>query len=175
MLASLSAILIYLAIFACIPALIGIYVYRDAKNRGMNAALWTLIAVLTPVLVGFIIYLLVRGSYFDMQCPNCGTAVMEQYISCPNCGTRLRAVCPDCSFPVETEWKVCPRCARPLPEHYDDIFLPVEKKDKILGKILIAAILIPVLLLVLMVFSFSAYSTSSAGGTSASVQNVPQP
>lgn len=175
MLGAMYAVLIYLAVFACIPILIGAYVYRDARNRGMNAAAWTLIAVLTPVLVGFIIYLLVRGSYSDIQCPNCGTAVTEQYISCPGCGTKLRASCPGCSSPVETGWKVCPRCACPLPEHYDDISLPVEKKDKVLGKILIIVILIPVLLLALMVFSFSAYSTSSTGGTSASVENVPQP
>ena len=36
---------------------IGVYVYRDARNRGLNAVLWTLIALLAPSLVGFIIYL----------------------------------------------------------------------------------------------------------------------
>ena len=29
----------YLAVFLCIPLLIGVYVYRDAARRGMNAAL----------------------------------------------------------------------------------------------------------------------------------------
>ena len=42
-----------------IPVLIGVYVYRDASDRGMNAVLWTLVAVLAPSLIGFIIYLLV--------------------------------------------------------------------------------------------------------------------
>ena len=37
-------------IVALLPLLIGVYVYRDAKRRGMNAALWTLIAILAPTL-----------------------------------------------------------------------------------------------------------------------------
>ena len=53
-------------IVALLPLLIGVYVYRDAKRRGMNAALWTLIAILAPSLIGFIIYLLVRGNYSNL-------------------------------------------------------------------------------------------------------------
>ena len=58
-------------IVALLPLLIGVYVYRDAKRRGMNAALWTLIAILAPSLIGFIIYLLVRGNYSNLKCPRC--------------------------------------------------------------------------------------------------------
>ena len=53
--------LVVLAALLTIPVMIGVYVCRDAKRRGMNAALWTLIAVAAPALIGFIIYLLVRG------------------------------------------------------------------------------------------------------------------
>lgn len=84
---------------------LGIYVYRDAKSRGMNAPLWTLIAVLAPVFVGLIIYLLVRGSYSDLKCPNCAAPVTEQFRSCPSCAA-----------PVEPDWKVCPHCGNPLSE-----------------------------------------------------------
>ena len=45
---------IALLLFA-IPVLIGVYVWRDAKGRGMNAPLWTLVSVLAPSLIGFII------------------------------------------------------------------------------------------------------------------------
>lgn len=38
-----------------IPVLIGVYVYQDASDRGMNSVLWTLVAVLAPSLIGFII------------------------------------------------------------------------------------------------------------------------
>lgn len=153
---------ICLAIFICIPVLVGIYVFRDARNRGMNAALWTLIAVLAPALIGFVIYLLVRSSYSDLKCPKCETAVTEEYVSCPNCGAKLKAACPNCSAPVEIEWKICPNCAGPLPESYEDVFAPTQKKDKTLGKILLTVILVPVLLILVTVFSFSAFSSSSA-------------
>lgn len=58
----------FLTILIGIPVLIGVYVYRDAKRRNMNALLWTLIAILAPSLIGFIIYLFVRGNYDDLQC-----------------------------------------------------------------------------------------------------------
>lgn len=70
---------VYLAVLIVVPILVGVYVFRDARRRGMNAALWTLIAVLVPILVGFIIYLLVRSSYPDLKCPSaalrCGKAM----------------------------------------------------------------------------------------------------
>ena len=37
---------VYLAVLIIVPILVGVYVFRDASRRGMNAALWTLIAVL---------------------------------------------------------------------------------------------------------------------------------
>lgn len=158
-------LVIYLALFICIPVLIGVYVYRDAKNRGMNAVLWTLIAILVPALIGFIIYLLVRGSYSDMKCPKCESPVAEPYLSCPRCGAKLKPTCPSCAAPVEAEWKVCPKCATQLPEHYDDVTSPVRKKDKTLGKILLAVVLIPMLLLVVMVLSFTGFSSTAGGIT----------
>ena len=61
--------LVVLVALLTIPIMIGVYVYRDAKRRGMNAMAWTLIAVVAPALIGFIIYLLVRGNSPDLQCP----------------------------------------------------------------------------------------------------------
>mgnify|MGYP002747632941 CR=1 FL=1 len=106
----------YLAVFLCIPLLIGVYVYRDAARRGMNAALWTVVAVLAPAFTGLIVYLLARGAAPALKCPQCGAAVTDAYAVCPACGARLRAVCPGCGAPVEPGWKVCPRCAAPLPQ-----------------------------------------------------------
>jgi len=146
--------------------LIGVYVYRDAVRRGMNAALWTLVAILAPVFVGFIIYLLIRNSYSDLKCPKCAAAVTEQYTVCPKCGTKLKASCPNCGFPAEPDWTVCPRCASPLPDHNDGFTPPVRKKDTALGKILLVIVLVPVLLLVLLgVFSFSSFQNASSMGT----------
>ena len=86
-------------IVALLPLLIGVYVYRDAKRRGMNAALWTLIAILAPSLIGFIIYLLVRGNYSNLKCPRCAATVTEQYVVCPKCGAKLKPSCPNCLKP----------------------------------------------------------------------------
>ena len=155
-------------IVALLPLLIGVYVYRDAKRRGMNAALWTLIAILAPSLIGFIIYLLVRGNYSNLKCPRCAATVTEQYVVCPKCGAKLKPSCPNCSAPVEPDWTVCPKCAQPLPTVQEDIVTPVQPKDKTLWKILAAIIIVPVVLLLVLGLSFSAAS----GGGSSSLREV---
>ncbi len=145
-------ILVVLVALLTVPVLIGVYVYRDSRRRGMNAALWTLIAVAAPALIGFIIYLLIRGSYPDLQCPQCAGSVTEQYTVCPHCGAKLRPACPNCAFPVETDWIVCPKCAAPLDGtdmHYTP---PLRQRDRSLSKILVAIIVVPVALIVLAMF-----------------------
>lgn len=158
-------ILFVLAALLTVPILIGVYVYRDASRRGMNAALWTLIAVAAPGLIGFIIYLLIRGNYPDLQCPQCAESVSEQYAVCPHCGAKLHPACPNCAFPVELDWKVCPKCATPLDGIEIHHTPPLRRQDKTLNKILIAIIAAPVALFVLAVFGLTV-SQSMAGGSS---------
>lgn len=157
-------VFVYLAVLIVVPILVGVYVFRDASRRGMNAALWTLIAVLVPILVGFIIYLLVRSNYPDLKCPQCGAPVRESYVSCPQCGARLKASCPNCSAPVEPDWKVCPRCASPLTQEPYNIQTPVKKKDRGLAVVLAVVILVPLALLLFSLFSFTALAPTSGGG-----------
>lgn len=157
-------LIVYLAFLIGVPILVGVYVFQDARRRGMNAALWTLIAVLVPMLVGFIIYLLVRGSYPDLKCPRCGAPVRENYVSCPQCGARLKASCPSCSAPVEPDWKVCPRCASPLSQESSNIQTPVRKKDRGLGVVLAVVILVPLALLLIAILSFTALSSAGSTG-----------
>lgn len=157
-------LLLFTAIICVIPVLIGAYVFRDAKRRGMNAVLWTLIAVFAPSLIGFIIYLLVRENHSNMRCPRCETTVTEQYVVCPKCGAKLRPSCPNCSAPVEPDWSVCPKCAQPLPDIQEDVVAPVQPKDKTLWKILAAIIIIPVALIFVLGIVF--YSASSSGSSS---------
>ncbi len=156
-------ILVVLAALLTVSVLIGVYVYRDARRRGMNAALWTLIAVAAPVLIGFIIYLLIRGNYPDLQCPQCGGPVTEQYAVCPRCGAKLRPVCPACSFPVETDWKVCPQCATPLDRAETCHTPPLRQQDKSLSKILAAVIVVPVALIVLAVVGLAVFRPTVGG------------
>lgn len=161
-------LLFVMSIFTFLPILVGVYVYRDAKRRDMNAPLWTIIAILAPSLIGFIIYLLVRGNYSNLKCPRCDATVTEQYVVCPKCGAKLKPGCPNCSTPVEPDWTVCPKCAQPLPEMQNDIVTPVRPKDKTLWKILAAIVIIPVVLILVLGLSFSAVS----GGGSSSMREV---
>lgn len=143
--------LIIIPLIFGIPILIGIYVYRDAAKRGMNAPLWTLIALFTPSLLGLIIYLLVRNNHSDLTCPNCNTRVEESYVVCPNCRTKLRPTCNTCGAMIQTGWKVCPHCGTDLPEYdYNSCATPIKQKDNTLGKILIAILVIPIALILLL-------------------------
>ena len=167
---SSSFLLLYIAIFViAVPIAIGVYVYRDAGRRGMNAVLWTLIAVLAPALIGFIIYILARGAYSPVKCPSCAEPVMDHYITCPKCGVKLRASCPGCGNLVAPDWKVCPKCAATLPrQNYDNLPLagnPDGKKDNASNKIILLVILIPVAILIALVaiLAFSNMMLMQAG------------
>ena len=152
-------LILFSGVLFVIPALIGVYVYRDAAQRRMNAALWTLVAVIAPMFIGVIIYLIVRGNYSDLTCPSCAAHVAEQYVVCPKCGIKLRASCASCGFPIESDWTVCPKCASSLPEHGMGYTAPTRKKDTALGKILLIAVALPVLLIVLLfVFGITSFN-----------------
>ena len=46
-----------------ITILIAVWVYKDAKSRGMNGVLWAILAIIIPYFIGIIIYLIVRRSH----------------------------------------------------------------------------------------------------------------
>jgi multisubunit Na+/H+ antiporter MnhC subunit/RNA polymerase subunit RPABC4/transcription elongation factor Spt4 len=92
------------------------YVYRDAKRRDMNPALWTLlVAVLSPSsgFIGLIIYLLVREP-LSYPCPQCSQLVGPRFNFCPNCKCNLRPACPNCKREIAETDKFCPYCAQDL-------------------------------------------------------------
>lgn len=157
-------VIIVIIFFICMPLFIGAYVWQDAKRRGMHPLLWALVAAFAPGLIGLIIYLLVRGKYQDLECPRCGASIKEEFTVCPNCGTKLKPACPSCGAAVESGWKVCPICANPLPEMQSDVQSPQKRKDKFLKVVLAIVILVPLLLIGIMVLSFSTFS--SIGGNS---------
>lgn len=161
-----SAYLFIMLLVLSVPVIIGVYVYRDAKRRGMNEILWALAAALVPSFIGLLVYLIVRGNYSDLRCPRCETTVTEQYVVCPKCGARLRPACPNCATPVEQDWKLCPKCTQPLHEVLADIQYPTRKKDKSLGKVIAIVIAVPVLLILLLFFSYSAFSFAGDGSVS---------
>lgn len=163
-------VFIVLAIAIIVPFIIGFYVYQDARRRGMNAILWALVAAAAPALIGLIVYLLVRGNYSDLRCPQCDTLVKEQFVVCPKCGTKLRASCPNCATPVEPDWKVCPKCTQPLVDVQMDVQIPVRARDKSIWKVLTIVLIIPALLITVLVLSLSV--SFSAGSSSFAVTTM---
>jgi len=89
------------------------YVNRDAKRRGMNSTLWTLLVIFVPYLIGLIIYFLVREP-MPFNCPQCGVTVSARFNFCPACKYNLRPACPQCKREVHVEDKYCPFCAQEL-------------------------------------------------------------
>ena len=159
---------IVLALIIILPVTVGFFVYRDARQRDMNAILWAFVAALAPAFIGLIVYLLVRGNYANLRCSQCNTPVTETYVVCPRCGAKLRPSCPNCKAPVEPDWKVCPRCTTPLPEFQDDIQAPVRPRDRTGWKILLVILLIPLLLILFAAFGLMGLR----GSGSVSMQEV---
>jgi len=92
------------------------YVYRDAKRRGMNPGLWTLLVLLLSggyFFIGFIIYLLVREP-LPFTCPQCSASVNARFNFCPSCKCNLHPACPQCQREVSDTDKFCPYCATEL-------------------------------------------------------------
>lgn len=153
------------------PVLIGFYVYRDANRRGMNAVLWTLIAVLAPSLIGLIIYLIVRSEHTALLCPNCQGPVTEAFLVCPRCGSPLKNKCTHCSQPLEPSWKICPSCGEPVPEGSRTPLIN-NQRDRGLGKILLAVILIPLLIISLLIVGLVAFRSSPFSSSIGEVQGM---
>jgi hypothetical protein len=92
------------------------YVNRDAKRRGMNSTLWTLLVILlfpAYFAIGFIIYFLMREP-LPYPCPQCGTTVGARFNFCPNCKCNLYPSCPQCKREVVETDKFCPFCGNDL-------------------------------------------------------------
>jgi RNA polymerase subunit RPABC4/transcription elongation factor Spt4/ABC-type Fe3+ transport system permease subunit len=92
------------------------YVNRDAKRRGMNSTLWTLLVILlfpAYFALGFIIYFLMREP-LPYPCPQCGNTVGARFNFCPNCKSNLYPACPQCKREVVETDKFCPYCGNDL-------------------------------------------------------------
>ncbi len=136
---------------------IGVYVYRDAKKREMNAALWTLVVLLAPGLIGLIIYLIVRSDreIKNTSCSYCGNKIDDSFNVCPYCSHVLKPHCPHCSHPIGAGWYSCPSCGEPIP---DELRVSTTEKDQSrdrgLTVILSAVIIVPIVLIVLAIVAF---------------------
>lgn len=131
----LPIILIIISLILIIPIMVGTYVYKDAKQRNMDAVLWTAISILVPSFIGFIIYLVIRNNIIAATCTECKTPVEADWVLCPRCGCKLS------NTKVQTQFQ--------------------SKKDKSLIGVIIIIIIIPILLFLIGLASFASFTTTN--------------
>jgi hypothetical protein len=98
---------------------IGVFVYQDSKNRGMEPVLWVIVAVLVPYFIGLIAYLLIRHPV-QVTCPSCGHRASSDASFCPRCGKELKFLCTQCRQPMVSGSKFCPSCGTQIANEKDD-------------------------------------------------------
>lgn len=68
---------------------LGLWTWKDAKARGLNAALWTLVVLLVPSFIGLIVYLVAGRNQAAGLCPGCAKAIQANVTFCPHCGAAV--------------------------------------------------------------------------------------
>jgi hypothetical protein len=89
------------------------YVNRDAKRRSMSPILWTIVVIIIPNALGFILYFLLRQP-LHRACPQCGYFVETGFSFCPRCSYKLSPSCPQCKRVVAMSDVYCPHCGNLL-------------------------------------------------------------
>src|SRR5574340_91162 len=82
------------------------YVNRDACRRGMSCTLWTIIVIVIPNGIGYIIYFLMRKP-LQLGCPQCGTHNDQGAMFCRKCGNRLKPLCAKCGAALDASDAFC--------------------------------------------------------------------
>ncbi|GAA0182169.1 hypothetical protein SH2C18_45950 [Clostridium sediminicola] len=180
--------LIFLLLIVALLISIGVFVYKDAPKHGMDPLVWTLISILVPNLIGFIIYLVVRSSNKDThKCPNCNNTVKNDYVKCPYCGTMLKNTCSNCGKAVQNDWDSCPYCSSQIDKSstefsgaYSDINYTYSENKKngntglkvIIGIVITLVVLFFIIIAVNFV-SFNSFKNSSNISIMESSNDVP--
>ena len=86
-----------LAIFSLVFSLLCIvflciWIYRDAKGRGQNGAVWILIAVTASPMIGLLAYFLAGRKEIRVPCQSCDWMVSKDARFCERCGTEQVSV-----------------------------------------------------------------------------------
>ena len=89
-------IIVVIAIFFTIGIFLCVWVYRDAKSRGMHGTLWIIIVLIANIL-GLIVYLVVREDRRRetirregmKYCAHCGHQTSQDAKFCENCGRQV--------------------------------------------------------------------------------------
>ena len=134
--------------------LIGIWIYKDAKKREMDAVLWTLLALFLPSYIGVIVYFASRSKEKLYVCPQCGSDIRGNYSACPICALQFKRQCTSCGLICDEKWNNCPRCSSRLTPMIYPLAKPIEKKDHLIRNIVLLIVANIVLFLGVFVGSF---------------------
>ena len=88
----IGVILISLAFIALFSILVflGIWTYKDAKSRGLNAPLWTLVVILgSNSMLGLLLYILIGRRESKITCPECAEKTSSKAVYCDHCGKTI--------------------------------------------------------------------------------------
>jgi hypothetical protein len=91
------------------------YVNGDAARRGMGRLLWTLVVIVIPSGIGFILYFVLRQPV-QGGCPGCGGAVDARANYCPQCRHTFHQTCRVCRGTVGPADRYCATCGADLAE-----------------------------------------------------------
>lgn len=69
---------------------LGVWTFRDARARGLEAGMWTAIVVLVPNLLGFLLYMLIARKQHKVLCSSCSQKTEASKPFCSNCGANLQ-------------------------------------------------------------------------------------
>ena len=154
---SLFLMMLVVAVNLVIPICIAVFVYKDAKMRGMEPILWALVAALIACFIGLIIYLIVRSGHSAWHCARCGAPVEEQYAVCPQCGAALKSRCPSCGRYVQPDWHICAYCSADLPGDKAPAVVAQSSSNKGLWVLLAVIAVVILLFLLLLLVSNSCF------------------
>jgi hypothetical protein len=108
----LFAALFFGSLLAAITLLTG-YVNRDARRRGMSPLLWTILVLVIPNGIGFLVYFVARQP-LQVPCPRCRASVPSGVAFCASCGFQVAPTCPRCGRGSSAEQAYCAYCGEAL-------------------------------------------------------------
>lgn len=68
---------------------LALWTYNDAKNRNLNAVMWTIIVLLVPNLIGLLLYFIVGRNQSAVICRVCNSKVPSNSRYCLSCGNEI--------------------------------------------------------------------------------------
>jgi hypothetical protein len=99
-------------VLGCYLLFIG-YINRDARRREMSPLLWTLVAILIPNCLGFLLYFILRKPLPSAVLPSAGE-IQTDFQLCPRCSYKLTRSCPQCERTIGIDDLYCRHCGASL-------------------------------------------------------------